>query len=98
MRRASRGSPLHGHARGFLGSRRFDQEAAPLMVRPRQQGFRAPYQAPKRYDDATKLVGVAGFEPATPTSRTFPTRSGSKCYLYVACEAARSFVSTQGFE
>jgi len=33
-------------------------------------GFRSPYRSPLTVCCARKLVGVAGFEPATPSSRT----------------------------
>src|SRR5262249_46576124 len=41
-----------------------------LTTNPSARGFRSPYHSPQAMCCVRKLVGVAGFEPATPSSRT----------------------------
>src|SRR5262249_6452640 len=41
-----------------------------LIISRSHRGYRSPYHSPQAICYVRKLVGVAGFEPATPSSRT----------------------------
>jgi hypothetical protein len=57
--------------RDFVGNHDPVQTAEQCSGWHMKRMFRSPYHSPSAFWIVRKLVGVAGFEPATPTSRTW---------------------------